>query len=321
VTRGTACAVGVLASFAGAGCAGPVTQAVSQADAMATGDAPSAEDPSDDDAGQADASMAHADRGGVPGDAASTRTDGGAAIGLEADAGLVLSDDFESAAVGGPPSPALWTVVSPSCSGSGTLAIDDSQAHSGRHSVRVEGGGGYCDHVFFSNSVAIAGLGSDGGQVYARFFVRLTSALGQGHTTFLAMADDSDDDGGAGDLRMGGQDAILMYNRQSDDATLPTLSPAGVSDSVAIAAATWTCVELHVDETAGTIDTWVNGAEVPGLVEDGTPVADISTQWLTKTWRPSLVSFGPGWESYAGQAMTLWFDDVALAPFRIGCGT
>jgi hypothetical protein len=233
------------------------------------------------------------------------------------DAGLALSDDFETAALGGPPNPALWSVVEPDCSGTGTLAIDDSEAHSGHQSVRVDGGGGYCDHIFFSNTSAISGLGTAGGQVYARFFVRLGTTLGQGHVTFLAMEDQNDGDD---DVRMGGQDAILMYNRQSDDATLPTLSPTGVADSVVIPAATWTCIEFHVDESAGTIDTWVNGAEVPGLVENGTPVADISTQWLSRTWKPSLVSFQLGWENYAGETMTLWFDDVALAGFRIGCG-
>jgi hypothetical protein len=242
-----------------------------------------------------------------------TPTPDGAPGAAALDAGLALSDGFESAAVGGPPNPALWSVVEPSCSGTGSLAVDDSEAHTGQHSVRVDGGGGYCNHVFFSNTSAISGLS----QVYARFFVRLDAPLAQGHVTFLAMEDQNDGDD---DVRMGGQDAILMYNRQSDDATLPTLSPTGVADSVALPAATWTCVEFHVDESAGTIDTWVNGVEVPGLVENGTPVADISTQWLSKTWRPSLVSFQLGWESYADETMTLWFDDVALAAFRIGCG-
>jgi hypothetical protein len=302
---------GVVAS-ACAACASQTARAVDGADAMARADA-SGVDPND--GGGMDAGSTTAET-----DSQSAADGASAAASPAADAGFALFDDFESAAVGGPPNPALWTVISPSCSGAGTLAVDDSQAHSGHHSVKVDGGGGYCDHVFFSNSAAITGLGGDAGgagQVYARFFVRLGTALGQGHTTFLAMEDQNDGDD---DLRMGGQDAILMYNRESDDATLPTLSPTGVGDSVAITPATWTCIEFHIDENAGTIDTWVNGAEVPGLVEDGTPIADISTEWLTKTWRPSLVSFAPGWESYAGQTMTLWFDDVALASFRIGCG-
>jgi hypothetical protein len=39
-------------------------------------------------------------------------------------------------------------------------------------------------------------------------------------------------------------------------------------------------------------------------------------------WRPQLTGFGLGWETYfnkASDAMTVWFDDVALAPQRIGC--
>jgi hypothetical protein len=232
------------------------------------------------------------------------------------DAGLPLADGFEGASVGGPPNPALWSVTRPGCSGSGTLSVDDSQAHTGKHSVRIDGGGGYCDHVFFGNASVISALG---GQVYARLFVRLGAPLGAGHVTFLAMKDEAD---GGDDVRMGGQDMVLMYNRQSDDATLPVLSPTGVGDSVMPVAETWVCIEFHFDEGAGTIDTWVDGREVSGLVENGTATPDISTQWLSRAgWRPSLSDFRLGWESYSGQAMTLWFDDVALANDRIGCGS
>jgi hypothetical protein len=231
------------------------------------------------------------------------------------DAGLALFDDFEETAVGSPPGAALWSVVQPDCQGSGTLAVDDTQAHSGKHSVRVNGGGGYCDHVFFANTSAVAAVGK---QIYVRFFVRLDTALGAGHVTFLAMKDLADN---GDDLRMGGQDMVLMYNRQSDDATLPVLSPTGVSESDMPAPQTWLCIESHVDEAAGTIDTWVDGREIAGLVENGTSVADVSTQWLSRgAWRPSLSDVRFGWESYAGQTMTLWFDDVAIAGARIGCG-
>jgi hypothetical protein len=244
--------------------------------------------------------------------------EGGAESGagpLAVDAGILLSDGFESVAAGGPPDPAVWTVASKDCSGTGTLAVDDAQAHGGHHSVRVDGGAGYCDHVFFSNASAIAAAAP---QVYARFYLRLGAALGTGHVTFLAMKDTADN---GNDLRMGGQDAVVIYNRQSDDATLPTLSPTGVAASVAVVPSTWTCIELHVDEAAGTIETWVDGTRVAGLVENGTPVPDISTQWLSRAWKPALADFRLGWESYAGQTMTLWFDDVAIGTQRLGCGS
>jgi hypothetical protein len=192
--------------------------------------------------------------------------------------------------------------------------VDDTQAHSGSRSVRVDGGGGYCDHVWLS-SPAITGVGS---VVYARFFVRVQTALGNPHVSFLAMRDAAD---GGKDLRMGGQMGILMYNRESDDATLPELSPTGIALSKALEPLRWTCVELRVDQGAGTIDTWVDGAAVTGLTVDASSTPDVDAQWRRKAdWRPSLQDFRLGWESYGGVTQTLWFDDVALSSQRLGCG-
>lgn len=229
--------------------------------------------------------------------------------------GLPLCDDFEGAAAGGPPDVALWTVGSPNCSGSGTLAIDDVVAHSGSRSLRIDGGGGYCDHVFAAHTMAIEEIGT---VVYGRVWVRFESKLGQGHTTFLTLRDAADS--GGKDLRMGGQSEIFMWNRESDDATLPALSPAGIALSTAPVAGAWTCVEFMVDEAQGLLTTWVDGDEVAGLVVDAAPTPDVDQQWYNKPmWRPSLADFKIGWESYAGQTMTLYFDDVALNGERIGC--
>jgi hypothetical protein len=229
-------------------------------------------------------------------------------------AGQPLCDDFESAAVGGPPSAADWTIATPSCSGTGALAVDGTVAHGGTRSVKISGGGGYCNHVFLATSKALTTIGA---HVFGRFFVRFGDALGDGHVTFAAMKDDSE----GKDLRMGGQNKVLMWNRESDDATLPSMSPVGTSKSIAPATSRWMCIELEVDGAAGTIRTWVDGAQVEGLVEDGTPTPDVDAPWLSKTgWRPALRDFRLGWESYGGQASTLWFDDVALGAQRIGCG-
>lgn len=246
------------------------------------------------------------------GDAAAADTESADATPKGGCADTLLCDDFESPKSGGAPGP-QWTVKSLDCAGTGTLAIDSTIAHGGKQSLLVKGRGGYCNHVFIQSS-AIASATTD---VYARFFVRVESALGAGHTTFLAMTDAND---GNKHVRMGGQNAVLMYNRESDDATLPVMSPAGTAMSKPLAPATWTCVELHVDQKAGTLETWIDGVAVSGLAENGTPVADVSTQWLSRAWKPSLTTFALGWESYAGQDMDLRFDDVALAGHRIGCG-
>lgn len=229
-------------------------------------------------------------------------------------ADLPLCDDFEGVPAGDPPDAARWTVTSPNCSGAGALAVDDAQAHTGAQSLRVDGGGGYCDHVFVANTAAIAALATP---VYGRVWLRLAAPLGQGHTTFMTLRDVADGDK---DLRMGGQSEILMWNRESDDATLPSLSPVGISMSAAIPAATWTCVEFMIDEDEGLLTTWVDGVALSGLAVDSEPTPDVDQQWLGKPmWRPSLTDFKLGWESYAGQTMTLHIDDVALADSRIGC--
>ncbi len=228
-------------------------------------------------------------------------------------AGALVCDGFEFDPVGAVPA-SPWSLSTPDCSGAGALAVDDAQAHEGHRSVRVTGGGGYCDHVFLATT-AIAAID---GPVWLRFYVRLGAALGAGHASFLAMHDAND----GKDLRMGGQDAILMWNRETNDATLPALSPAGTALSVAPSPGVWHCVEAVVDGASRTLATYVDGAAVAGLAIDATPTPDVDAQWLAgPAWAPRLVDARFGWESYAGEALTLWFDDVAIGPARIGCDT
>jgi hypothetical protein len=85
-----------------------------------------------------------------------------------------------------------------------------------------------------------------------------------------------------------------------------------------LAVGAWTCVEFGI--SGSELRTWVNGSEVVGLHADSTPTPDVDSQWLRRgTWRPALTNFRFGWESYGIGDDTLWFDDVALAPSRIGC--
>ncbi len=203
-----------------------------------------------------------------------------------------------------------WTVTSPDCSGTGTAAIDRTVAHSGTTSLRINGAAGYCNHVFARNTALLGGVSSTW---YVRYWVRHTTALPAAHVTAVAMADAND---GGKDLRFGGQNGALQFNRASDDATLPEQSPAGVALSRPLPVDTWNCVEFKVDGTNGTIETWLNGTSVPGLLEDGVATHDIDSQWLNRTWRPALTDLRLGWESYGDGADTLWYDDVAVMCIR-----
>jgi hypothetical protein len=224
---------------------------------------------------------------------------------------LWFCDDFETDPVGGRPSSERWSVESPDCSGDGQITVTDEGAHSGSRAIEVTGSGGYCNHVFMAPTSDIADLGD---VVHARFYVRLDEPLGAGHVTFLAFHDASDDR----DLRMGGQSEILMWNREIDDATLPELSPTGIALSTAPVTGTWTCIEVEVD-SSGTLQTWVDGSLVAGLIIDGAPTADIDSQWLRSAWTPELTDARFGWESYGGGGAAIFFDDVALSSEPIGC--
>ncbi|MDG4831514.1 cellulose-binding domain-containing protein [Solwaraspora sp. WMMD1047] len=207
-----------------------------------------------------------------------------------------------------------WQVTYPDCQGTGSAAIDNTVAHQGSRSVRINGATGYCNHVFVGVTRDLSSLGA---VRYARFWVRHTTPLPTQHVTFLAMRDAND---GNRDLRMGGQNGALQWNRASDDATLPEQSPNGVALSMPLPTNRWTCVEFLVDGAQGRLQTWVDGTAVTGLAADGTPTHDIDGQWLNRAnWRPSLTDLRLGWESYGEGADTLWFDDVAMGTARIGC--
>jgi hypothetical protein len=208
-----------------------------------------------------------------------------------------------------------WSVTYPDCSGAGTATIDRTVAHSGSTSLRVNGAAGYCNHVFVRNS-QMMGIASGVNIWYVRYWVRHTTALPASHTTAVAMADAAD---GNRDLRFGGQNGALQFNRASDDATLPEQSPAGVALSAPLPVNTWNCVEFKIDGTGGTIETWLNDVAVPGLQVDGVPTHDIDGQWLNRTWRPRLTDLRLGWESYGEGADTLWYDDVVVSAMRNHC--
>ncbi|MFD2765382.1 cellulose-binding domain-containing protein [Micromonospora eburnea] len=226
-------------------------------------------------------------------------------------AGAVLCDGFENQTGSAPTGD--WSVAQPDCSGAGAAVVDTTTVHAGTRAIRINGAGGYCNHVFVRSNRDLSSLST---LRYGRVWVRHTTALPADHVTLLAMTDAAD---GNRDLRMGGQNGALQWNRASDDATLPEQSPAGVALSVPLPTGRWSCVEFMVDGNTGQLRTWLDGVAVAGLTADGVPTHDIDGQWYNRTWRPRLTDFKLGWESYGGAADTLWFDDVALGANRIGC--
>ncbi|KAF4550831.1 Exoglucanase-like protein [Elsinoe fawcettii] len=216
-----------------------------------------------------------------------------------------VSNDFES----GWDSTA-WPVYAPDCAQGGSVTLDSTKAHSGKNSLKVVGAGGYCGHAFFGTTQVPKG------SFYTRSWVYMTTPLTAEHVTFMVMPDTSLN---GKHLRFGGMSQIMMYNRETDDATLPDLSPQGIATSADLPAGAWQCVEQYIG-TDGTINTWLNSQSVAGLnVGPGVTNAN-ANGWTRASYKPAVTGVYWGWESYGGGANTFWYDDVAIATTRIGCG-
>jgi hypothetical protein len=145
---------------------------------------------------------------------------------------------------------------------------------------------------------------------------KASKAFTASHVTFITMPDP-----GLGTnkhLRIGGQSNILMYNRESDDATLPDLSPQGIAASAPLPAGAFQCFEYHLG-TDGTIETWLNGNSISGLQAGPSANNPNGAQWERGAYKPKVTGIYFGWESYGGDTNTFWYDDVAIGSSRVGC--
>lgn len=215
-----------------------------------------------------------------------------------------ISDDFESGW-----DQTKWPIYARDCNQGGTVSLDSTTAHSGKSSIKVTSPGGYCGHIFFGTTAVPSG------DVYVRAWIKASTALTGNHATFITMPDTTT----GKNLRIGGQSQILMYNRESDDATLPDLSPQGIAASSPLPAGSFQCFEYHIG-TDGTIETWLNGNAIAGLQAGPNAGGNAyNKQWGT-AYKPKVTGVYFGWESYGGDVNTLWYDDVAISSSRIGCG-
>jgi peptide methionine sulfoxide reductase MsrB len=71
-----------------------------------------------------------------------------------------VTEDFESGW-----DQTAWPTYAADCNQGGTVTLDSSTAHSGKNSIRVDGAGGYCGHIFFGTTKVPSG------DVYVRAYV------------------------------------------------------------------------------------------------------------------------------------------------------
>ena len=245
---------------------------------------------------------------------------------------LALCENFDSQSAGSPPSPSLWSLIGDrTCSTQAApwpFAVDTAQSHSPPNSMKVSGGDS-CGPIMLNASAFSKLSGTD---VYGRFYVRLSdTSMTFDHAVLMTLGFAAGADAG---LNLGNQSTYLQLASEgagnptnvlmwqtSDGNLLPDKNTMGGAQSTYPQGSAWTCVEFHTSSKTGAIEAWVNSAAVPGLTfVPGTTatVASVNDQWKAPSpFAPTSIGFG--WVVFSGPAMTLWFDDIAVANTRIGC--
>ena len=238
--------------------------------------------------------------------------DGSAGAGPCGAEGVVLCDGFEAATAGGPPG-SDWVVELQNAQES--LAVDDSRAARGKHSLRIHTGSGYERAI-----VATArGFPFQGNTFYTRALVYATTVPANAHFTLIT---------GVGKLpsatektyvRFGGQFGILMANyygfNASDQPQYSSSVPGNYSDGVQLPRERWACLEVGYLGTQHELRVWLDDNEITRL-----HVTNWNPPPPNLAWSPAYERVEIGFEAYGGQTESdIWYDEIAIGKNRIGC--
>ncbi|KAF8860414.1 hypothetical protein BDZ45DRAFT_688415 [Acephala macrosclerotiorum] len=147
-----------------------------------------------------------------------------------------------------------WPTYSPNCNQGGKVTLDRTTAHGGKNSIRVDGAGGFCGYMLFGTNKIPSG------DVYIKAYVKKGNQL---------------------------------HNRESNNATLPKLSPQSIAAFTALPTGAWECFEYHLG-TDGTIETWLNGNTIASLTSKAGVANSNAAQWQRVSLIPKItgVYFG-----------------------------
>jgi hypothetical protein len=211
--------------------------------------------------------------------------------------GLIFCDTFEAATTTAPPAP--WTTT-------GTVTVDSSTpAHSGKKSIHIGDTTNDYDTLLVLHDAAV--LPTASGRFYFRVFMQVGAPLSAQHNTFI-LSDLFAAQGSGNALRLGEDDNMLMFTLDGD--AHAALSNANYYNDgkpgIQLTPGAWTCLEVLLDSKKPEIDVWVDSTEVPDLHHTDFPIDDYDNLRF-------------GFEKYAGPAMDIWYDDIAVGTQPIGC--
>jgi hypothetical protein len=206
---------------------------------------------------------------------------------------------FETA---GQPSGSVYMVNAAPGDWSRDFAIDTSQHHAGASSLLVKNQSASGSSGSAYRMLAVPGTA---GAFWVRFWIQSDMPIGgTEHNAFAGGSIGS----GPNDLMIEFAEDVGVAFNTSDSDQWPTgygrLSGGG-TNPYTLPAMTWECVEISYNGTGREQQLFINNVQLidatsyPGATE-------------------ALTFFKFGFDAYHGPARQVWFDDVAVAPTRIG---
>jgi len=229
---------------------------------------------------------------------------------------IVISEDFESVAVG--QIPAGFTKT-------GAIGVAEDVAHSGKHALKIEPavkGGRFI-------SLSPEKVAALGGEQWGRFYYKVKTPtplplIPEGkttasiHTTLVAgkctspLANDPIEVRLAG-LSVNGTGAFkYLYNVQPKlrkEFGVGAKAAQNFNDE-------WTMIEWHADNATQTYQMFINGQEITDIA-----LHKGAGQFEGVEIPPKFDTLSVGWTNYqaaTGEGFTVWIDDLAIGKKRLG---
>lgn len=243
--------------------------------------------------------------GGADGTGGATGgTDGGSGGGATADcSALPLCADFESDSVGSVPAGFTANLNYNSGTNPERVAVTEEKAHSGSRSVKVVGPEGLYGLEY----------ASPGDTFYFRSWLKVED-LSAGNPVIVGVGTSNNEEMRMRLVKKAPNDFhAVAANASSGDGLSPANAGGGLActDCVALPS-DWFCFEMYVDKASQTLKFWVDGEQAVNI-ENNMPWSGDAT------WPASMSVLRIGSMALEGGGATVFIDDVAVGPERIGC--
>lgn len=219
-------------------------------------------------------------------------------------ANAIFCADFESGSI---PSEAVFFPAYQQSMASTYVTIDSTVAHSGKDSVKFL-------NVANPSSSSMLVVKTNTPTFWSRVYIRqdIDTATVTAHDSFFGATTGSGDANDGSLVRVGEHSCQLEINKLPGDTEIlsDTTGPDGgagnyvCSGGIAFTANTWYCVETFFDGPNSTVHVYVDGMD---------------TTLVATNWGPfTFDAFKFGFE-LSGPLRNVWYDDIVLAPQRVGC--